>query len=185
MAAPVTFEVQYIEQRNRLTNVFRYLLAFPHLIILGALGIAAYAVTFVHWWYVLFTGRRNKGMWNFAYGVADWSARVNGYLWHTFDIYPNFGFERRDEPVTYGFAYEEQANRLTCALRSIWIIPAAFIAFFVFIGGAVMMFISWWAILFTGRQSEGRQQFLVKVLRFGTRINAYGMLLTDTYPKYE
>jgi hypothetical protein len=185
MAAPVTFDVQYTEQRQRLSNALRYFYALPHLIIVAALSYAAFAVTFVHWWYVLFTGRRHQGMWKFAFGVSDWSARVNAYLAHTYDTYPNFGFERGDEPVTYGFAYEEQANRLTCALRMIWIIPAAIIAFFVFIGAAVMIIISWFAILFTGRQSQGRQDFIVRVLRFGTRVNAYGMLLTDTYPKFE
>src|SRR6188508_3252185 len=100
MAAPVTFDVQYTEQRQRLSNALRYFYALPHLIIVAALSYAAFAVTFVHWWYVLFTGGRHQGMWKFAFGVSDWSARVNAYLAHTNDTYPNFGFERGDEPVT-------------------------------------------------------------------------------------
>ena len=102
-----------------------------------------------------------------------------------YDTYPNFGFEKRDEPVTFELTYEETANRLTCALRILWIIPAAIIFLLVAIGGVVVTLICWFAILFTGKQPKGMFDFLLKVYRMEARLNAYGQLLTDTYPKFE
>ena len=45
--------------------------------------------------------------------------------------------------------------------------------------------IAWFAILFTGKQPKGMFDFLLKVYRMEARLNAYGQLLTDTYPKFE
>ena len=182
---PVMFDIEYTEPRNRLSNGLRIFYALPHLIIVNALCYLAQVLSVIQWFIILFTGKRHQGMWNLSRGVLDWEMRANAYAGLMYDTYPNFGFEKRDEPVTFELTYEETANRLTCALRILWIIPAAIIFLLVAIGGVVVTLICWFAILFTGKQPKGMFDFLLKVYRMEARLNAYGQLLTDTYPKFE
>lgn len=183
--AAITLDIEYTEPRSRLTNFFRYILAIPHLIVVGALSYVAQIVAVVQWFIILFTGKRNEGIWNFTNGVLNWQVRAITYLGVMFDAYPNFGFEGRDEPVQYGATYEAEANRLTNGLRFIWAIPAIVVAALLSIAGTVLTIVCWFAIVVTGKQPRGLFDFLLKVHRYCTRTNAYTMLLTDTYPAYE
>lgn len=184
--AAVTFDIQYTAgPRDRLSNALRVFYAIPHLLIVGALGYLAQALGVIQWFVILFTGKRNRGLWDLARGVLDWQARAYTYVGLMYDAYPNFGFDKRDEPVTFTIEFEESADRLTNGLRLIWAIPALFIMLALAIAGEVVTIICWFAILFTGKQPRGMFDFLLKAHRFGVRTNAYTSLLTDTYPKYE
>jgi Domain of unknown function (DUF4389) len=48
----------------------------------------------------------------------------------------------------------------------------------------VALVIAFFAVLFTGRWPEGLRSFIVGVMRWGTRVSAYFLLLTDTYPPF-
>lgn len=183
--ASVQFDIGFTAERDRKTTALRFFYAIPHLIIVGALGYLAEALSVVQWFVILFTGKRHQGMWNLSRGVVDWQARAYSYAGLMFDTYPNFGFEKLNEPTTFDITFEEEANRLTCALRIIWAIPALLLLVILSIGGFVMTIVSWFAIVFTGNQSQSRFDFLMKVHRYGVRTSAYASLLTDTYPKYE
>ena len=92
------------EQHNRLTVFFRFFLAIPHYIVLWALGIAAFFVTIVAWFAILFTGRYPAGMYDFTVGVARWGARVGAYALLFVDDYPPFSLS--DEPGAMGLQPE-------------------------------------------------------------------------------
>lgn len=180
----VTFEVQYTSPRSRVTNFFRYILAIPHLVCVGVLGWVSQLLGFVQWLIILFTGRRNRGIWDFQRGVWDWHVRALAYLSLMYDTYPNFGFVGRAEPVTTDIVFVEQANRLTCALRIIWVIPALIVAFLVGIVGQILMVLTWFAILFTGNHPRGMFDFMLRSQRMWAHTNAYAQLLTDDYPRF-
>lgn len=64
-------------------------------------------------------------------------------------------------------------------------IPHMFILFFLGIAAGFCVFISWFAILFTGRYPRSFFQFVVGVARWGLRVSAYAFLLvTDVYPPF-
>ena len=64
-------------------------------------------------------------------------------------------------------------------------IPHLFLLFFMGIAAAFCVFISWFAILFTGRYPRGLFDFVVGVGRWGLRVAAYAFLLvTDIYPPF-
>jgi hypothetical protein len=39
-------------------------------------------------------------------------------------------------------------------------------------------------VLFTGRWPDGLRDFVIKVMRWGVRVQAYFLLLTDEYPPF-
>lgn len=80
------------EGRNRLTTfwLIRYILAIPHLIIVGILGYVAEIVVFIAWFIVLFKGSMPEGLHNFLAGYQRWSTRQAAYVLNLVDAYPPF-----------------------------------------------------------------------------------------------
>jgi hypothetical protein len=180
-----TLDVPYSEHRNRVTVLVRMILAIPHLIVFYVLNIVSQLLTFVHWFIQVFTGKRHPGIAGFVSKVVAYQTRVVAYMGLLFDEYPGFFDDQGKTPARVDIPYEEgPVNRLTVALRIIWMIPAAIIAALIGIAVEVVTIISWFAILFTGTQPRGMFDFVLKGHRFALQVNTYGTLLTDTYPKY-
>jgi Domain of unknown function (DUF4389) len=180
----ITYDVTYQEPRNRLTVAFRAILAIPHMVVSSVWGYFAQILAMVQWFIIVFTGKRNEGIWNLQHAYLGYYARVMGYVSLLFDQYPGFGTEPGTVPARSAISYEEPANRLTNGLRFLWIIPAVIIAIFVGIASVVVVLISWFAILFTGNHPRGMWDFLLKSLRFSLQLQAYSLLMTDDYPKF-
>ena len=180
----LTLDATYPEQRNRLTAAFRIIVAIPHLIVDQVWGRLASVLGIVQWFIVVFTGKRNKGIYDMQRSWLDYDARVSTYAGLVHDVFPQFGTDPGPVPIRTEFDYEEQANRLTVGLRFLWIIPAAIMMLFVGIAAVVVGLISWFSILFTGKQSRGMWDFVYKAIRFSLRVQSYGLLMTDTYPAY-
>lgn len=179
-----TYDVAYTENRNRLTVAFRIILAIPHLIVSQVWGYLAQILGLIEWFVILFTGKRNEGMWNMQRSWLYYYARVNGYVGLLYDEYPAFGTDPGSVPVRTSIDFEEPADRLTNALRLIWAIPAAIIGFLVTIGAFFVVLVSWFSIVITGKQSRGMWDFVLKSQRFLLQLQSYVLLMTDTYPKF-
>jgi hypothetical protein len=82
--------VPAIEGRNRLTILFRLLLAIPQLVVLALVGIGLAFVMIVGWFAVIILGRWPEGMGRFVIGVMRWNTRLNGYVYLLTDEYPPF-----------------------------------------------------------------------------------------------
>ena len=52
------------------------------------------------------------------------------------------------------------------------------------IAAYVVLFIAWFAALFTGRVPEGMHRFLAGYLRYSTRVNAYMYLVANQFPPF-
>lgn len=63
-------------------------------------------------------------------------------------------------------------------------IPHVFCLFFLGIGAAILSFIAWWAILFTGKYPKGMFDFQLKIMRWSMRLNASLYNLVDGYPAF-
>ena len=86
----VTFEVDYPEELNRWLPLVKWLLAIPHIIVLGLLFIAAFVAWVVAWFAILITGRFPRGLFDFLVGIHRWNYRVNLYTNLMRDEYPPF-----------------------------------------------------------------------------------------------
>ena len=129
-------------ERNRLSVGLRIIFAIPHLVVAQIWQYLAQILALLQWFVVLFTGKRNEGMWNLQNQFLSYYGRVLAYLDLLYDDpYPPFGTDAGTVPVRQSLVFEESANRLTCALRFLWIIPAAIIAFF--IGIALGFGVAW------------------------------------------
>jgi hypothetical protein len=182
--ATLTTDVEYSESRNRLTVAFRFILVIPHAIVLYVWTVFAEILAFVQWFIVVFTGRRNRGLWDLQWSWLQYSSRVTAYQYLLFDEYPPFGADRGPTPMTVDLAHEEQASRLTNGLRVFWAIPALVVSAVIGIGVFVVTLVSWFAIVITGRQPRGMFDFVLEGTRYVLQTNAYIMLMTDTYPKW-
>lgn len=179
-----TYDVGYKEERNRLTTAFRIILAIPHLIIAQVWGYLAEILAFIQWFIILFTGKRNENMFNMQRSWLYYAARVYGYVGLMYDEYPAFASDGPPAPVRTSLAYEENADRLSSALRIIWAIPALIILIVVGIAAEVLVLISWFVIVITGKHPRGMWDFILKVMRMGLQVESYAFLMTDTYPKF-
>lgn len=88
-------------------------------------------------------------------------------------------------PVRLEIDYPEKLSRLTTFFLGLLGIPHLIVLFFVSIAQGVVVFISWWVILFTGKYPKGMFDFVANTLRWQTRFTAYySMLLTSKYPPF-
>ncbi len=87
-------------------------------------------------------------------------------------------------PITFQVQYSERLSRLTTFFRAIMIIPQVIVLYFIGIAVGIVLFISWWAILFMGRYPRWAFDFMAGYLRWSTRVNGYSSFLTDKYPPF-
>jgi len=87
-------------------------------------------------------------------------------------------------PITVSFEYQEKLSRLTTFFRVLMIIPQWIVLYFIGMAASVVIFITWWAILFTGRYPRWAFNFVAGYVRWYTRVTGYYCLLTDKYPPF-
>jgi hypothetical protein len=93
-------------------------------------------------------------------------------------------FQAGPPPILVAVADRAPQRRVTVLFRLILLIPHFFVLFFLAIAAEVVAFLGWWGALFVGRLPEFAHTFLSGVLRWNTRVYAYGLLLTDVYPRF-
>jgi hypothetical protein len=89
-----------------------------------------------------------------------------------------------DYPVRLDIDEPGERNRLTTFFRWLLVIPHYIALTFVGLAAFFVIVIAWFAVLFTGRWPRGAFGFLVGTLRWGARVSAYQLLLTDRYPPF-
>jgi hypothetical protein len=87
---PVTFELAYPEVLARWLVLVKWLLLFPHYLVLAVLWMAFFVVLIVAWFAILFTAKFPRGLFDFQVGVLRWSYRVTAYFYLMRDEYPPF-----------------------------------------------------------------------------------------------
>lgn len=205
MAYPVSINVDpNLRERNRLTVGFRLILAVPHIILAGGVGIGfvyqdnttlkigsetgllgavAYVLAIVSWFTILFGRVHLAGIRQFSMFYLRWRVRALAYLSLLSDAYPPFG----DAPFPASIEIVEPAgtrDRLSVALRIVLAVPHLIVLFFIVFAWLVTTIIAWFVILFTGTYPQGLYDYGVGALRWLLRVEAYMLLLVDDYPPF-
>ena len=87
-------------------------------------------------------------------------------------------------PISIEVEHPEELSRLTTFFRFFMAIPHYIVLYFLGIAAGVVVFISWWAILFTSRYPRWAFNFVSGYFRWNTRVGGYAILLTDKYPPF-
>jgi hypothetical protein len=187
MPYPVTFEVDYVESRNRLTAFFRTILAIPLFILFYVYAIGgAFAVVFA-WFAIVFTGRYPVGLYNFVAGTNRYLARMTAYTALLTDEYPPFGLDDAPSyPVRMQFAGPlPQYSRAKTFFRGLLSIPITIMRYVLGILLNVGAAAAWFVIVFTGKMPRGLFDMMVLANSYTARSDAYLYLLTETYPPFQ
>jgi Domain of unknown function (DUF4389) len=205
MPYPVSVSVEpALAGRNRLTAFFRLILAIPHIILVGGvglgtasqgeygettfgsesglLGVAAAFLAVVSWFTIVVAGTHISGIRQFTSFYMRWRVRALAYLMLLEDPYPPFG--DGPYPASIEIAEPPVRRRLSVAFRIILAIPHIFVLAFMLFAWTVTTVIAWFAILFTGSYPQGLYDFGVGVLRWRLRVEAYLLLMVDEYPPF-
>jgi hypothetical protein len=91
--------------------------------------------------------------------------------------------------MTFTIKHAEKMSRGELLLRSFFgfiyiVIPHGFVLFFMGLWGAILGFISFWIILFTGRYPQSFFEYQVGLMRWRTRLQARMFNLVDGYPAF-
>ena len=200
---PAQLDIDYPKgPRDRLTVGLRIFWAIPALILVGTIGGAAYradwgsssgfgfaggvGALFIPVLLMIVFRQKYPGWWfDFNREVTRFGARVGGYLALLSDRYPATDDEQF---VHLDLAYpdvEHDLNRWLPLVKWLLAIPHFIILFFLGIAAFFVIVYSWFAILFTGNHPRGAFDFVVGVMRWGLRVDAYAFLLiTDRYPPF-
>ena len=202
---PARLEIDYPEELDRVTTLFRLILAIPIVIVIGVLvggssqtviteggevvttssGGVASGLFLATLLMIVFRQRYPRWWFDFASELTRFGTRIGAYFALLTDQYPSTVEEQSVHlELDYPDA-ERDLNRWMPLVKWFLAIPHYFVLLFLFIGATFAIFFAWFAILFTGRYPRGLFDFVVGVARWALRVQAYvTLLVTDRYPPF-
>lgn len=207
---PVRVRIEpQLENRNRLTAAFRFFLALPHIILVGAPiamatgvswstegggtweyssngGLVAVVVFFASvfaWLVVVVTARHPDSLWKLASWYMRWRVKAAAYITLLRDEYPPFGEGAYPADLEIEKPSEPR-SRLTVAFRLFLAIPHLIIVGVLGVAWAFTTAVGWAAILLLGRYPKTLYGFALGALAWTTRVECYVLLLRDEYPPF-
>jgi hypothetical protein len=201
---PARLEIDYPDRPlNRLTTFFRVFTAIPILILFGLLSGASEGyrhtagsttatgaavgggIVLLPVVLMLLFRRKYPGWWfDWNRELARFSTRVTAYLALLDDRYPSTD-EEQSVHLELARPDGEHLSRGLPLVKWLLAIPHYIVLFFLALAAFFVVIFAWFAILFTGRYPRGAFGFVVGVLRWGLRVEAYAFLLiTDEYPPF-
>ena len=190
MKLTITHQEKYSRGELLLRTFFGWLyIAIPHGFLLVFIGIWSAILTFATFWIVLFTAQFPERIFNFQLGMSRWMLRLEAALMNLADGYPAFYASGKSETVSLEVPRPQKVSRGLVLLRLflgvIYVgIPHVFCLWFRLIGTGVLMFLAWWAVLFTGKYPARWHAFNVGTYRWYVRVMLYIGYFTDEYPRF-
>lgn len=205
VAYPARLDIDYPERLDRLSTFFRILWAIPILAILALItsagsgtvmlndqgeavreggGSIAGGIAFATALMILVRQRYPRWWFDFQLALARFTSRVGAYLMLMRDEYPS---TEDEQSVHLDLDYPDATalNRWLPLVKWLLAIPHFIVLGFLFIGVVFAVLVAWFAILFTGRYPRSLFDYVLGVLRWGVRVQAYAFLMiTDRYPPF-
>jgi hypothetical protein len=173
------------ERMSRWLWLIKWLLLFPHYVILAFLGFLFWILLIVAWVVIVITAKYPRGLFDLILGISRWITRAAGYLTLLTDKYPPFSTsEEPGYPIRVSVPYPERSSRLTVFFRWLLAIPH-------FIIGGALGYLQWALVLihavillFTGKPNREIFRILVGISRWNVRVQQYSYFTTDRYPPF-
>ena len=172
---------------SRALWLIKWLLLFPHFIVLFFLFIGFGVSLIISFFAILFTGKYPKALFNYNVGVMRWGFRVGFYSYVGLgtDKYPPFTLKSVDDyPADIEVAYPEKLSHLLILVKMILLVPH-FIAVSI-LSSLMEALVSFIAIilLFTGKYNQNMFTLLKGIYNWYFRVMAYCLMMTDEYPPF-
>ncbi len=174
----------------------KWLLGIPHYICLAFLWLAAFIVSIIAFFSIVFSGRYPEGLFNFVTGVMRWSWRVGFWSYEALgtDKYPPFSLDPKDDyPADLSIEYPEKLSRGLVWVKWWLLALPHYLIVALFQGGGkesqigltqVIVIFAGVGLLFTGKYHMDFFKFAMGMNRWSYRVMAYGLLMTDKYPPF-
>jgi hypothetical protein len=186
---PVTVDFKSDAPVKRWSPLVNWLLAIPHFFVLIGLTIVWYFVILISLFTILFTKQIPDGLFKFGVMVLRYQWRVNSYTIFLRSDYPRFEFPSEatdpgDDPAVLSVERPTEYRRIVALFKWLLAIPHFIVLYFLGIAAAVVVFIGFFAVLFTGKWPDGLRTFLIGYYRWSYRVSGYATLLVDEYPPF-
>ena len=207
---PAPLHIDEQERLGRASTIFRIILIIPIALLLNLLVSGGESTTvvvnrsgdvvsqatswgsgiigtlfFVTLLMILFRKRYPRWWFDFNLALHRFITRVLAYLFLLTDKYPSTEDEQN---VHLDLKYPDAQTELMRGMPLVkWLlaIPHYIVLFFLWIAAYVVIVLSWFAIIFTGRYPKAFFEFVVGVMRWSWRVQSYAFILaTDKYPPF-
>ncbi len=186
--------VQHQEQYSRGELLLRtffglFYIGIPHLFVLTFISIGASFMSFLAFFVCLFGKPFPRAWFDFIVNMYRWQLRVNASLYNLVDGYPPFGmdgdWDKTKLDIEYPDSFPPGRVLLVVFLGGFYAALPHIIALYGrLIASAVVAFVAWWAVLFTGRYPERMHAFNVGTLRWSQRLAFYLLFMSFEYPPF-
>jgi hypothetical protein len=183
---PVQVDAQRQDEYHRFLPLVKWLLAFPHYIVLFFLVIGVFFAKIIAFFAVLFTGRYPRGIFDFVLGVLRWSWRVTAYVYLLRDEYPPFSLDDDPSyPAALEIEYPEDGiDNWRPLVQWLLIIPYAIVAGLLASLAGIVALIGVFVILFTKELPDGMFKLILIPYRWQFRASAYMLFMVKRYPPF-
>jgi hypothetical protein len=175
---PVNLEIAQQAEYHRWLPLVKWLLLIPHYIALVVVGLIAEVCILIGFFAVLFTGQWPAGLFNLVAGAQRWGYRVAAYLLLLTDDDPNY-------PLRYTIEYPAGGVDRWRVLQIILAYPVLLVAEVVLYIVFLLLFVPFFAILFTQKYPEGLFNLARGGLRLMARGQAYQAFMVTRYPPFD
>lgn len=180
---PARFDVEYDGPHDRASVLFRIFLLIPITVVASIIMQAANSLSFAIALMLLFRGRYPRPWFDWYLYVNQFSNRVTAYGALLVDEYPSTTDGQR--VTTEANLDETSLSRWLPLVKWLLAIPHYIVVALLGMVAVAVVILAWFIILVTGRYPRGLFEFVVGVIRWGWRVNAYAILLsTDRYPPF-
>ena len=203
---PLRLEGSLDATPSRWLWLVKWILLIPHYVVLAFLAAAAFVLTVIAFFAILFTGRYPRPIFDFNVAVLRWWWRVSFYGYSALgsDRYPPFTFDPgADYPATLDVPYPQRLSRGLVLVKWLLAIPH-FLIVAALIGGAtaaarsaaysyevpysglitILVLIAAVAMLFNARYPRGIFDLVMGLNRWVYRVLVYSLLMRDEYPPF-
>ncbi len=181
-AHPIRLTIADDLQRWRLTVVFRWLLALPHILVLTLWSYVVFLVSVANWTIALVRGRPSPRLCGFVARFLRYQVHVYAYLYLIADPYPRFRGWPGTYPIDLDIDRPGAQARWKTLLRIVLVIPAYVFATVLQYVLYIVAFLGFFYAVATGRYPRGFRDLSAYCLRYSAQTWGYLFLLTDQYP---
>jgi hypothetical protein len=188
-AYPVTCSLDAPLEMPNLQPIFNYILAIPHILLLGLYGIVAFVYAIVAWFSIISSGSPPENARENIAAFQRYWYRVAIFQYFMTKQYPDFspvpgyadpgGFPGRID-ITPAASYD----KMQVILRLLYAIPLYLYGIYVAIMMWIGMLIGLVSVLTGGKWDPKWRRTVFNAITWAMRVNCWYFLLVDEYPGF-